>query len=939
MASKALRGLTIKIGGDTSELLDSLKDVEKRGTSLSKELGEINKLLKMDPTNTQLLAQKQKVLGEAVETTKTKLDKLKEAEKQVQEQFKRGEVSEEQVRALQREIVKTEGKLNSYERAVDETADQLKRLADGADDAADAIEDVADEAEDAGDGFTIGKGAIAEFVGNGLSSLVDAAKNAISSVFELAESTREYRTELAKLKTAASVAGASTDYIKDKWQDMGAVLGDEGAVAEGLNNLMAAGFTTEKEMDAITQHLEGAAIKWKDTLKFEGLSDGLQETLATGAAVGSFGEMLERSGVNLETFNEGLANCKTEADKQNYVLQQLSKLGLSDVSKAYREQNADLIANNKATAENVDLQAELGAAIEPLSKKITKLKTKALQWLIDKGLPALQSGFTWVKDNIPTIVAAVGALTSAWLTFGGAQKLINTWNKLVAASQKALNIVMNANPIGLIITAVAALVAAFIYLWNNCEGFRNFWIGLWDGIKKAVKAVVDWFVKAWDNTVSWLKKNWKALLLFITNPLAGIFKYLYDNFEGFRNVVDNVVSAVKGFFVGMWNGIKNTLSTVGTWIYDNVIAPVAEFFVKLWNGIVSAYHTVIDPWIEIIKRISVIVYDSVINPVLDFFAKLWAGIVEGATAAWNWIVGIFTKAATWYYNTVVKPVLDFFKALWDGLKNGATAAWNWVVGIFKKASTWYYNTVIKPIKDLFIGMWDGLKNGASTAWNGIKSVFSKVGEFFGDVFSKAWQKVKAVFAVGGKIFDGIKDGIVSAFKTVVNAIIRGLNKVVKLPFEGLNKILNTIHNVEIVGVRPFDWLTWRAPIPQIPELARGGVLEKGQVGLLEGDGAEAVVPLEKNTRWLERVAEKLSGFLLDDLDGLGLERNLRPRTSAISPAALALDGLSSKLDSILTAIENGQVLTIDGETLVGATANAMDNALGRRRALAARGAL
>lgn len=742
MANKALKGLTIKIGGDTSELLDSLNDVEKKGASLSKELGEINKLLKMDPSNTQLLAQKQKVLADSVDNTRKKLDTLKEAEKQVQAQFERGEVSEEQVRALQREIVKTEGKLKSYERAVDETADQLEKLADGADEAADALDDVGDAADDADGGFTVAKGAVAEFIGNGLSSLVGAAKDAIGSVLDLAESTREYRTELAKLKTAASVAGTSTDYIKDKWHDLGAVLGDEGAVAEGLNNLMAAGYTTEEELDAITKHLEGAAIKWKDTLKFEGLSDGLQETLATGSAVGSFGEMLERSGVNLETFNEGLANCKTEADKQNYVLQELSKLGLSDVSDAYREQNADLIASNKATAENADLQAELGAAIEPLSQKLTELKTKAMQWLIEKGLPGLQKGIKWVKDNIPTLVTIVGALTAAWLTFGGAQKLIDKWNKIVAVSQAALNAVQNANPIGLIVMAVMALVAAFIYLWNNCEAFREFWIKLWEGIKKAAKAVADWFVEAWEN--------------------------------------------VSSFFSNMW-----------------------------------------------------------------------------------------TK----------------------------------------------------------------LGDGARNAWQGIKDTFSKVGTFFSETFRKAWEGVKKVFSVGGKIFDGIKDGIVSAFKTVVNAIIRGINKVVKLPFQGLNNVLDSIHNVEIVGVKPFDWLTWRAPIPKIPELARGGVLEKGQVGLLEGDGAEAVVPLEKNTHWLEKVAEKLSGFLVDDLDGLGLERNLRPRMSAVSPAVLALDGLSSKLDSILTAIENGQVLTIDGETLVGATANAMDNALGRRRALAARGAL
>ena len=117
--------------------------------------------------------------------------------------------------------------------------------------------------------------------------------------------------------------------------------------------------------------------------------------------------------------------------------------------------------------------------------------------------------------------------------------------------------------------------------------------------------------------------------------------------------------------------------------------------------------------------------------------------------------------------------------------------------------------------------------------------------------------MKTVFSVGGKIFDGIKDGIVTAFKTVVNAIIRGINKVVKLPFEGINNVLSTLQNITIVGVQPFSWLSWRAPVPQIPELERGGVLKRGQIGLLEGNGAEAVVPLEKNAAWIKKTAEDL----------------------------------------------------------------------------------
>ena len=120
MASNNIKGLTIEIGGDTTKLGKALDAVNKKTKSLSSELGQINKLLKLDPKNTDLLAQKQKVLAEAISNTKEKLETLKKAEKQVQEQFKRGEVSEEQVRSLQREIIATTKKLESYEKAAAE---------------------------------------------------------------------------------------------------------------------------------------------------------------------------------------------------------------------------------------------------------------------------------------------------------------------------------------------------------------------------------------------------------------------------------------------------------------------------------------------------------------------------------------------------------------------------------------------------------------------------------------------------------------------------------------------------------------------------------------------------------------------------------------------------------------------------------------------------
>lgn len=766
MASKALKGLTIKIGGDTSELLDSLKDVEKKGSDLSKELGEINKLLKLDPNNTQLLAQKQKVLAESITNTRDKLDKLKEAEKQVQKQFERGEVSEAQVRALQREIVKTESKLNSYENAAKETAEQLEKVGDASDEAADSVEDVGDAAEDSGDGFTVAKGAVADFIGNGLSALVGAAKDAISSVLELSDATREYRNEMAKLDTAFQMAGLSADAANKTYLDLYGILGDEGAAVEAAQQLAKIS-KNEADLEKNTRILTGVMAEYGNSIPTEGLAEGMAATAAMGEVQGVLADALEWQGVNLDDFNEKLGALSTEEERASLIQETLTGL-YGESADAYLENNSAVIEANKSQADLAATQADLGEKVAPLTQKYNELKTQALSWLIETGLPALRDGFTWVKDNIPTLVGALGSFTAAWLTFGGAQKIVDTWNKIVLISWKAIDAVMKANPIGLIITAITLLVSAFIYLWQNCEGFRNFWIGLWEGIKTAAQAVADWFVVAF--------------------------------------------TAVGDFFASFGRGVQ----------------------------------------------------------------KVFAGAWEGVSAAWS--------GAT-----------KFFRGVWTGITGAFSAAGSWFKGVFQKA------------------------------WQGIKDVFAPVGDFFGGI----WDTISEKFStIGTKVADAIGGAFKSAINAVI-AVVEGAINLVPKAINGAIHLINKLPGVEIGKI----------PLVSLPRLYRGGVLEKGQVGLLEGDGAEAVVPLDQNKKWLSKVAEQLSVLLTDERGGPVLERSLQSRADTLSPAVVALEGLPSKLDRILEAIENGQILTIDGEALVGATSNKMDSALGRRRALAARGAI
>lgn len=286
MANKTIKGLTIEIGGDTTKLGKALEDVEKKSRDLSSELGSINKLLKLDPSNTELLAQKQKVLWESLKNTREHLDTLKEAEKQVQEQFKRGEVSEEQVRALQREIIATEKKMDSYRQEAKATTEELNRLgnesddlgdetedaAKGADKAEKELKDMADSAEKAdkasgGLGSTLG-GAVK----SGLAGLATAVAGIGTALIGSAEATREYRTEMGKLDTAFTQMGHSSEDAKTTYKALQGVLGETEQAVEAANHI-AKLVEAEGDLEAWTGICTGVYATFGASLPIEGLTE------------------------------------------------------------------------------------------------------------------------------------------------------------------------------------------------------------------------------------------------------------------------------------------------------------------------------------------------------------------------------------------------------------------------------------------------------------------------------------------------------------------------------------------------------------------------------------------------------------------------------------------------------------------------------------------
>lgn len=192
----------------------------------------------------------------------------------------------------------------------------------------------------------------------------------------------------------------------------------------------------------------------------------------------------------------------------------------------------------------------------------------------------------------------------------------------------------------------------------------------------------------------------------------------------------------------------------------------------------------------------------------------WIPLLIAAIAAVVvWIVAKWTSIKDWISKTI-SSIDAAFEQFLANVEEGVAAAVDWVI------EKW------TAVKDWFSGLWEKVSSGAVAAWDGIKSAFKSVPEWFQSKFRDAWQKVKDVFSTGGRIWSGIKEGIESTFRTVVNAIIRGMNTIIAVPFNKINSMLNTIRNAHFLGISPFQnmWGVNPLPVPQIPMLARGAVI-------------------------------------------------------------------------------------------------------------------
>ena len=643
MASR-IKGITVEIGGDTTKLTNALKDVNGEIKNTQAQLKDVEKLLKFDPSNTELLAQRQRLLSQELAATKEKLEALKAASEQAGAALEAGTITKDQYDALQREIIETEKALEDLEKQAGESTVALQKVAK----TGDSLKETGDKITGVGKKMSVVSAGITA-AGTASAKMAMDFEDAMAKVSTIADTTAVPLAELEKQILALSnETGISSTEIANNVYDAisaGQSTGDAVRFVTNSTKLAKAGFADGgAALDVLTTILNAYGL---EADKVTDVSDMLIQTQNLGKTTvaqlaSSMGKIIPTAnayGVQLDQLCAGYAvmtaNGVATAETTTYMNSMLNELGKSGtgvsdtlkektgssftelmesgysladcleiIGEAAAEQGlsfGDMWSSSEAakaglillgdSAESFngtleDMQNSTGAtdtAFEKLKTDsytiqvaINQLKNTAIELgsaimsvlapilisLAEK-ISALTTWFSGLSDGTKKTIVVIGMIVAAigpvLVVVGKVISVVGTVMTILPKLAGILNVVkgafallnttMVANPIMLIIAAIAALVAAFVYLWNNCEGFRQFWIDLWENIKAATSKAFSAISKGIKDTVSKIgesiKNGFNNAVEFITGLASSAYTWGSDIISGIVDGIRSCISKVK----------------------------------------------------------------------------------------------------------------------------------------------------------------------------------------------------------------------------------------------------------------------------------------------------------------------------------------------------------------------------------------------------------
>lgn len=857
MAASRIQGITVEIGGDTTKLTTALKGVNSEIKTTQSQLRDVEKLLKLDPGNTELLVQKQKLLAQAISETKEKLEQLKTAQAQANEALKNGTISQEQYDGLQREIIETEEKLKGLEKQADAASVALVKIGQ----TGEKLKACGENISNLGTKLLPITGAVAAMgtaavktAADFESSMSQVAAVSGASGTELEQLTVKAREMGEKTKFSASEAADAMNYMAMAgWKTSDMISGIDGIMSLAAASGEDLATTSDIVTDALTAFgltaadsghfadilasassnantnvsMMGETFKYcapiagslgfsaEDTAEAIGLmaNSGIKSTQA-GTAMrtmmtsltgevkfcgDSFGEIsvqTSNTDGSMRSLNDILKDCRTafskmsESEQASNAEALVGKNAMSGFLAVMNAAPADIeklntaIGNCDGTSEKMaaTMQDNLNGQLTILKSQLQELAisfgetlmpvirdlVKFIQGLVDK-LNGMDEGTRKMIITIALVAAAVGPVLivvgkviSAIGTIMTAISGLGTAIGVVKGAFAALSAVMMANPIGLIIAAIAALVAAFILLWNNCDGFREFWINLWNQVKEVA-------VACWNGIKDFFAGIWNAI----------------------TSIAQIVWGGLKSFFSGLWDGIKSIFTTV-----LDAIKAVIEFRFNLYKTIITTVLNAIQVVVSAIWNAISGVITSVTEGISSFLSNAWDAIKTVISGALDAIKSVVTSAWEAIKNAVSSAM--------EALKNVTVNAWNSLTEVIL--------SVMDAIKTAIENAWNGIKEAVSTvmnaikdlcekAWNAVKSVVTKVITEIKDVSIKIWNSIKEAI---GKVMETIKNLMVTAWnavKTTITTVLGSVKDAVVSIFTNIASAIKTTMGNVVTAIK------------------------------------------------------------------------------------------------------------------------------------------
>lgn len=749
--SSNIKGITIEIGGNTGPLQEALKGVNKTSRDLQSELRQVNAQLKLDPNNTVLLQQKQKLLAEAISNTKEKLITLKESEKQVEKQFQDGKIGEEKYRALQREVIKTESQLKGLEKQAESCNSKLKSISEGAEKVATASGKVSSAMTTATVAI-VGLGAVAGNLGSDLLESMNkvevACGDGAQEVIKFSETT---------LESFGIAQGSALDMMA-QFSDMGTGMGLETSSAN--------------EMSMALVGLAGDLASFKN-IKIDVAKTALN-SIYTGEteSLKQLGIVMTQANLNEFAMQQGIGKTIDKMTQAEQV--QLRYAYVMDKTKNAQgdfANTSDGAANSMRVASEAikEAGASIGVMLSPIIAKAAQYIADLVKKFID-----LDDGTKKVILGIIAIIAAIAPLAKVIqgvsLVVAGATKAISVVSGAIKIYQgvvttgtvasKALAAAMKfmTGPIGIVITIITALVGAFIYLWNTSDEFRAFWINLWEKIKEITRAVVDWIIVFFQETIPNAFNNLKNFIMGIPEFVKGVFNNI-------KNSIENIFNSICNFILNVWNSIKE--------IFSSALDTILNFVNEKFGWLIEAVSTIFEGirmyfqgWWEFIKNI----FLGAILLILDLVTGNFTKLKEDASNILNNL-----KEAL---NMIWEGIKMVFQGAVDIISGYITMVWNNIVTV----STTIWNT----IKDFFVGLWASIKETATQAWEGFKYTVINICISVGSTVVLIWNGILDFFRslpgtlynLGVTMFTNLRDGITSILSTLGTVISNGFQSAI-----------------------------------------------------------------------------------------------------------------------------------------------------------------